>query len=66
MILCAKQKQRHRWREQIYGYPGGNGGDRKNWEIGIETYTLLTPCIKQMTTENTGQIAQGTGLNAFS
>ena len=26
MNLFAKQKQRHRYREQMYGYQGGRGG----------------------------------------
>ena len=30
----------------------GNGDDRMNWEIGIDTYTLLTLCIKQIIIEN--------------
>ena len=46
MNLFAKQKQRHRRREQTYRYQGGGGGGM-NWEIGIDTYTLI--CIKQMT-----------------
>ena len=49
MNLFAKQKQRHRCREQTYGYQGGKGGGM-NWEIGIDIYTLL--CIKQITNEN--------------
>ena len=28
------------------------GGGGRNWEIGIDTYTLLTLCIKQITSEN--------------
>ena len=34
-----------------------------NWEIGIDVYTLLMLCIKQVTGENL--IAQGTLLNAL-
>ena len=44
MNLFAKQKQRHRCREQMYRYQGGDGGDEVNWEIGIDMYTQL--CIK--------------------
>ena len=51
MILFAKQKQRHRCREQMYGSQGGRRGGR-NWEIGSDTYTLLILCIKQITNEN--------------
>ena len=33
MILFAKQKQRHRHREKMYGYQGGKGGVvRGGWE----------------------------------
>ena len=32
--LFAKQKQRHRCREQTYGYQGGMNG-----EIGVDIYT---------------------------
>ena len=45
--LFARQKQRHRCREQTYGHQGenqGGGGGGKSWEIGIEIYTLI--CIK--------------------
>ena len=48
MNLFAKQKFRHRCREQIYEYQGGRGGI--NWKIGIDIYILL--CIKQITNEN--------------
>ena len=50
MNLFAKQKYRHRYREQTYGYQGGEGADGMNWEIRIDIYTLL--CIKQITNEN--------------
>ena len=56
MNLFARQKQRHRCREQTYGHQGGkvagvgwrHGG--MNWEIGIDIYTLI--CIKQITNKN--------------
>ena len=41
MNLFAKQKQRHRRREQMYGHQGEKGGGGMNWEIGIDMYTLL-------------------------
>ena len=42
MNLFAKQKQRHRHREQRYGHQDvGVRGDRMNWEIRIDIYTLL-------------------------
>ena len=50
MNLFAKQKYRHRCREQTYGYQGGKGGGGMNWDIRIDTYTLL--CIKQITNED--------------
>ena len=42
MNLLAKQKCRHRCREQMYGHQGGREGGM-NWEvgIGINIYTLL-------------------------
>ena len=46
MNLFAKQKQRHRLREQMYGYQGGKGWGGRNWETGIDTYTLLILCTK--------------------
>ena len=42
-ILFTKHKQRHRCREQMYGYQGGKGSGM-NWDIGTDIYTLL--CIK--------------------
>ena len=51
MNLFARQKYRHRRREQTYGHQGGKSGCRgvgrgggMNWEIGIDIYTLI--CIK--------------------
>ena len=49
----ARQKSRHRCREQTYGHQGGKvagGCGGMNWEIGIDMYTLI--CIKQITNEN--------------
>ena len=58
MNQSARQKQRHRCREQTYGHQGGKAcggvgggdGDGMNWEIGIDIYTL--GCIKQITNKN--------------
>ena len=54
MNQLARQKQRHRRREQMYGNQGGKveggGGGGMNWEIGIDIYTLI--CIKQITNKN--------------
>ena len=49
MKWLARQKQRHRYREQTYGHQGGKegwggGGGGMNLEIGIDIYTLI--CIK--------------------
>ena len=53
MNQFARQKQRNRCREQMYGHQGGKrgwggsgvaGGGGMNWEIGIDMYTLI--CIK--------------------
>ena len=35
----------------MYGHQGGKGG-AMNWEIGIDIYTLLILCIRQITHEN--------------
>ena len=56
MNLFAKQKQRHRYGEQMFGHQGGKLGNRVDWEMGLDIYTLL--CIKQTTNEN---ILQSTG-----
>ena len=54
MNRFARQKMRHRCREQMYGHQGGKaavgGGAVMNWEIGIDIYTLM--CIKLMTNKN--------------
>ena len=49
-FLFAKQKLRHRCREQTYGFQRGRGW----WwlEIGIGIYTLLILCIEQITNKN--------------
>ena len=61
MNCFARQKQRHRCREQTYGHQGGKtpggggggvsgGGGVMNWEIGIDMYTLIG--IIQITNKN--------------
>ena len=55
MNRFAGQKLRHRCREQMYGHQGGKavagwGVVLMNWEIGIDTHTLM--CIKLMTKKN--------------
>ena len=50
MNLFTKQKQSHRYRKQTYGYQRGKVGGGINWEIRIDTYTLLF--IKQKSNEN--------------
>ena len=49
MNQFAKQKLRHRPREQMYGHQGGQGGGGMDWETGIDICTLL--CMKQITNE---------------
>ena len=51
MNQFTRQKERHRCREQMYGHQGGKAvgggagdGGGMNWEIGIDTYTLI--CIE--------------------
>ena len=46
MNLFAKQKKRHRCREIVYGYQGGKGLGGRNWEVGVDTDTLLVLYIK--------------------
>lgn len=48
--LFAKQKRRHKHREQIYGYQVGKEVGGMNWDIGASIYTLL--CIKWLPDEN--------------
>ena len=41
MNLFTKQKLNHRTRKQTYDYQRGKGGERINWETGINIYMLL-------------------------
>ena len=41
MNLFTKQKQTHRFRKQTYSYQRGKVGGGINYEVGINTYTLL-------------------------
>ena len=55
MNWFARQKLRHRCREQMYGQQGGKAtgvgdGGVMNWATGIDMYTLM--CIKLMTNKN--------------
>ena len=49
MNWFAREKQRHRCREQTYGHQGGKAGGM-NWVIGIDIYTLIY--IKEITNKN--------------
>ena len=40
MVQITYLKKRHRCREQIFGYQGGQGGNGMKWEIGIDIYPL--------------------------
>ena len=50
MNLFTKQEQIHRLREQTYGYQRGKVWGRKDWEFGIDMYTLLY--LKQITNKD--------------
>ena len=50
--LICKAEIETQTRGQMYGYQRGMGGGGKNWEIGIDTYTLLILCRKQIINEN--------------
>ena len=41
MNLFTELKQTNRLREQTYGYQGGRAWGWIDWELGIDTYTLL-------------------------
>ena len=62
MNLSAKQKQRCRCKEQMYGHLGGEGENGKNWEIGIDLYTLR---IKLVTNKNRLYSVHSTGNSAY-
>ena len=49
-FICKKWKQRHRHRDQTYGYQRGSAG--MNGEIWIDIYTLLISRLKQITSDN--------------
>ena len=49
MNLFAKQQERNKCRETNVWIPSGG---RRNQKIGIDTYTLLILCIKQITNKN--------------
>ena len=42
----------------MYGYQAGKGWGGRNWETGIDIYTLLILCIKETTD---GNILYGSG-----
>ena len=39
--LFTRQKSTHRIKEQTYGYQGEECSGGKDWEFGIDMYTLL-------------------------
>ena len=51
-LICKAEIETQTYGEQMYGYQGGKGGCGRNWEIGIDIYTLLILCVKQITNEN--------------
>ena len=52
MILFARKKYRRRHRKQIRRCQGRKGGGGVKWGTGIDTYTVLILCIKEITNEN--------------
>ena len=50
-------------KNKMYAHQGGEGS-RINWEIGIDTYILLTLCINRYLMK-TDSIAQGAPLSAL-
>ena len=50
-LMCQVEIETQPQRKNVW-IPRGKGGGRRNWEIGIDTYTLLILCIKQTTNEN--------------
>lgn len=43
--VSAKQKERHRHKEQTMDTMRGKGGDATNWEIGVDIYTLTIDTV---------------------
>ena len=48
-LICKAEIETQTQRTNVW-IPRGKRGDGRNWEIGIDIYTLL--CIKQITNEN--------------
>ena len=45
--ICKAENKRHRYRKQMCRYQGGKEGwGGRNWEIGIDTFTVLILCIR--------------------
>ena len=40
------------YKNKMHGYHRGKGRGEENQEIGIDIYTLLILCVKQITSEN--------------
>ena len=45
-MIFAKQKQRQRCREQMYGHQVGKEESGMNWKIGADIKALLILCVK--------------------
>ena len=64
-LICKAEIETQKQRTNVWIPRGKRGAAGRNWEIGIDMYTLLILCLKQVTNENIYSIAQGTLLNAL-
>ena len=49
-LICKAKRETQTQRTNVW-IPRGKRGGRRNWEIGIDIYTLLILYIKQVTNE---------------
>ena len=49
-VIKTQMQRKSVWTPKGESGGGGSGGGMMNWEIGIDTYTLI--CIKQITNKN--------------
>ena len=50
-LICKIEIESQTQRTSL-GLPSGEGRVGMNWKTGIEVYTLLIPCIRQIASEN--------------
>ena len=65
MILLARRSRDTEVKNKYMDTKGEEGVGGRNWEIEIDTYILLTPSIKEITSENLLYSTQGTLLSAL-